>query len=183
MGTNRFAHLFLSCKWHSIYNMIFHEQFLICWFVCFVTLYALRNPQLPIFSLPLLPIVQAVHWLTPNRSHADCYCVYLKLTAQNTLWANLCLSTHTLTIKLCYHTQIYKVWYLMFCISDQQKSQFQWKCPLSSFQTLITWWRVAVLVFNHKTASMLPPFNLCLSVCLICSNENSCSTPCFSPFI
>lgn len=135
------------------------------------------------FQPPFAPIVQAVHWLTPNRSHADCYCVYLKLTAQNTLWANLCPSTHTLTIKLCYHTQIYKVWYLMFCISDQQKSQFQWKCPLSSFQTLITWWRVAVLVFNHKTASMLPPFNLCLSVCLICSNENSCSAPCFSPFI
>lgn len=74
------------------------------------------------FQPPFAPIVQAVHWLTPNRSHADCYCVYLKLTAQNTLWADLCLSTHTLTIKLCYHTQIYKVWYPMFCISDQQKS-------------------------------------------------------------
>lgn len=46
---------FYHAKWHSIYNMMFHEQFLIWCFVCLVTLYASRNPQLLIFSSPVLP--------------------------------------------------------------------------------------------------------------------------------
>lgn len=64
---------FLSCDWHSIYSVIFHVQFLISWFVCLVTGYALRNPQLPIFSLPSLPLCRRrIDWPQTETRQTDC---------------------------------------------------------------------------------------------------------------
>lgn len=86
LGINNVAHVFLSCEWHSIYSVIFHVQFLTCWFVCFVTGCALRNQQLPILNPSVAPTVQAVHRFTlkifKTNKQADCKRVCLNLTAQ-----------------------------------------------------------------------------------------------------
>ena len=147
---------FLSCEWHSIYSVIFHVQFLICWFVCLITGCALRNPQLPVCSLPVAPMVQAVHWLTPGRSsQAD-------LDFKSGRWQQALGSifgTCIFSIR-CRASGIWGATSGVRSTSDEQASRLQWKCLVSSCQILITCCRMAILVFHHKTASLLPLISL-----------------------
>lgn len=145
VGINRVAHVFLSCEWHSICSVIFHVQFLICLFVCLVTGNALRNPQLPIFRLISLPLCRrCIDWPQIETRQTVTVCIQI--------W--LLRISHR---KFCSARQYPHIYgYKIQCyrkVSNQQKHFFfLWK-PLVSFgQVPITWWRMSILVFNHKTS-------------------------------
>lgn len=105
---------------------------------------------------PCCSMVQAVHWLTPGRSsQAD-------LDFKSGRWQQALGSifgTCIFSIR-CRASGIWGATSGVRSTSDEQASRLQWKCLVSSCQILITCCRMAILVFHHKTASLLPLISL-----------------------
>lgn len=140
LGLNGTAPVFLSCEWHSIYGVIFHVQFLICWFVWLVTGYALGNSQPPISSLSHRSGCALIDpkWIVLFKKQAvtvfefDC-------------WLDFCSAGPTQLITIHSFSYVdrlqsirWKIW-LLSSVSEEQKSPFQRKFLSSFCQTLITW--------------------------------------------
>lgn len=108
-------------------------------------------------------IVQAVHWFTPNRNQADCNCVFKFHWSKWALgWFLLCVSVMWTHFEWTHRAE---VWVSVKFVSS---------CHAR--------WRMSILVFSHKTGSLLALIWFDLNVFLTSGLANLKETNCLNTF-